>query len=130
MIEELIKKWNNLRNELEEEIIKEFVPELTSIMQKYEKPFSIRWAQYTPYFNDGDECIFSLREIFWVEDDKEFESYDIKKDDNSLRKEVYEEIEDFIHYIPEEFLKNVFGDHVEITINSDGTKTIERYDHD
>jgi hypothetical protein len=41
------------------------------------------WTQYTPYFNDGDVCEFSVNEM-WIRttdevdtDDKEFDDYDL-----------------------------------------------------
>lgn len=36
--------------------LRESVPNLTRI----------EWDQYTPYFNDGDECVFSLGEVYFT----------------------------------------------------------------
>ena len=31
------------------------------IFEKYSKLESFGWTQYTPYFNDGDSCVFSAQ---------------------------------------------------------------------
>lgn len=49
---------------------------------------SLQWTQYTPYFNDGEECIFSVNDIYYninrnfgkteeeIEEDGDEEDYD------------------------------------------------------
>ena len=40
------------------------------------------------------------------------------------------EFEDILSKIPVEFYLEMFGDHVEVTVNRDGSIVIEDYDHD
>lgn len=41
------------------EAVKEFFAQVPEVQ-------AVCWEQYTPYFNDGDPCVFSLNEIFFV----------------------------------------------------------------
>lgn len=43
----------------------------------------IEWTQYTPYFNDGDPCVFSINEVYFLrldEIDEESEYTDERED--------------------------------------------------
>lgn len=61
---------------------------------------SIAWAQYSPYFNDGDECVFSVEDVSVLSfvpsyvcydyDDEEEDDYDFD-DDEDKKEEVSEE---------------------------------------
>jgi hypothetical protein len=42
---------------------------------------AIRWTQFTPYFNDGDECSFGVHEIRIKIEGAELEDYDYERDD-------------------------------------------------
>jgi hypothetical protein len=101
---------------------------------------AIRWTQYTPYFNDGDACVFGVNEPCVklmtrdadedLQEDDEVDdglinSYDIK--DANLKRalnELYRQMSTI-----EDALKYAFGDHAEITATRRGL-TIDSYDHD
>jgi len=127
---------------------------------------SIGWKQYTPYFNDGEECIFSVHadldygisingedleesELIticeyaakkYLKNDGSYEQWILKypkdKIDPIEHKEQLElfkiliEVEEVIKSIPEDFMKDLFGDHVEVTVNSSGNIETEQYEHD
>lgn len=66
-IGEPLSKVNEFRQKMEEmqkkvakmgadELHKAFLP----LFDKNPKLESLTWTQYTPYFNDGDECVFSV----------------------------------------------------------------------
>ena len=58
--EQLVKLKNEFTSELKVSFKDLFVP----FMKKWEgKIACIYWTQYTPYFNDGDSCVFSLGDI-------------------------------------------------------------------
>lgn len=111
--------------------------ELTELFNSFPKLQAIRWRQYTPYFNDGEECIFHFREIEakadgltkWVDSNGFTESIDeydatLELAINKINKE-FEGIEDV--------LKEAFGDHQEVTVSRDGDSIkveSEDYDHD
>jgi hypothetical protein len=99
----------------------------------------VRWFQYTPYFNDGDECVFGLHGAeFSVGGDYEYLStwkdYFDKAtglDKNGLTTKQVETLLDFESNLGsiEEMLKIAFGDHAQVTLTSDGIET-EEYEHD
>lgn len=97
--------------------------------------YGIGWTQYTPYFNDGEECVFSLscigffftKEEFESEEDSiyEFDTYSIE---DPGRKKKCEAIESELSEL-EDVLRSVFGDHMKIMVNRDEI-TSEEYSHD
>jgi hypothetical protein len=132
---------------------------------------SVGWTQYTPYFNDGDECVFSVHcDDLIVNGDSENECLSIhcyvdkleSEEDVEINKQVsklagyswyetnkigqrglkfnpdYNEslakssrmISDILNDIPRDFFKDLFGDHAEITLFSDGRIEVVEYDHD
>ena len=47
---------------------------------------SVGWVQYTPYFNDGDPCVFSVNEPYFVcvgedvnEEDEDYDPWEFKE---------------------------------------------------
>jgi hypothetical protein len=52
---ELQKKFQEQGRALFKEIFKEFFDKNPSITV-------VKWTQYTPYFNDGDECVFGVND--------------------------------------------------------------------
>jgi hypothetical protein len=118
--------FDEKRKALCAELQKEFPALFKEFFEKHEWVENFMWHQYTPYFNDGDECVFGVSNS---EDSLEINGvdwYDGKKEN----KEVYEELSELLNAVPEEFYKDLFGDHVEITVNRDGTITKEEYEHD
>lgn len=61
-----INDFNSKINALKEERSSLFQKEINVIFENFfkENPEvrAIRWTQYTPYFNDGDECIFGVNQ--------------------------------------------------------------------
>lgn len=111
---------------------------------------SICWIQYTPYFNDGDTCVFSVGDIFfnaeklpYGEDDDitayyygegemeqhYFSNFREKCKDSTLLISILDFIYTFFY--ESEFAKEVFGDHIAIYINAgDNDFTISEFEHD
>ena len=139
------EKLHNEGEDAVKELFKEF-------FDKYPKAETITWRQYTPYFNDGDPCYFSVHEMTLEmnedeedgpeegdedeededEDDDysdgEYDSYSLSlSEDPDLKKMG----EDFgaLQDIPDDVLEHVFGDHVRITATRDGFDVTE-YSHD
>lgn len=98
---------------------------------------SFSWAQYTPYFNDGDECVFGV-----LGDDPDIngiDGYSIEPR-RVYGKSVYEAehgelvpakqaVAELLNAAPEAMMKDVFGDHMKVTVTRDGITTDE-YSHD
>lgn len=61
----LAEKQRQLEEELKaagEGALKEY---FTEIFENYPDLLAVRWAQYTPYFNDGDPCEFGVNEPYF-----------------------------------------------------------------
>lgn len=100
----------------------------------------LRWAQYTPYFNDGDPCIFGVSEVCVKlkgqqektghnSSEEEFlSSWELdRKNHTELRKNL--DVLDKIFHEFEDLFKDVFGDHAMVTVTPDNIE-VEQYDHD
>lgn len=134
-----------------EELRKEFPTIFKELFDKSEKIESFGWKQYTPYFNDGDVCYFNVycddpyingeyidecdwydwRIRYYLRGDEKYANLLTEKP--NLDVETYkliDEFKDVINSIPEEILKDLFGDHVSITIYKDGRVNVEQYEHD
>ena len=134
-----------------EDLRKEFPTMFKELFDKSEKIESFGWVQYTPYFNDGDTCEFRVRcddpyvngeyidECDWydwrikyyLKGDEKYAN--LLTENPELDIESYKVVEEFIsviNSIPEDFLKDLFGDHAQITIHKDGRVEVDEYEHD
>jgi len=57
--QELAKKFQATAQELFKKTTKNFFDSVPEIKAFY-------WSQYTPYFNDGDECVFSVNDVYFT----------------------------------------------------------------
>lgn len=105
---------------------------------------AIYWTQYTPYFNDGDECMFSINEIDFLDVDPT-ECDDIAdvhdwqwrydhaamsyKDDPYNIASSARSLETFM-VENDTVLQEIFGDHVSVLITSSGEAIVNEYEHD
>lgn len=136
-----------------EEAVKELFKEF---FDKYPRAETVTWNQYTPYFNDGDPCYFSVGEMtlelneeeedvkedggpededeedddedYDDEDEYEHSSYSLNLSDDPVLKQMGEDF-GTLEGIPDDVLEHVFGDHVKITATRDGFRVTE-YSHD
>ena len=107
------------------------------IFDEFPKMQSFGWHQYTPYFNDGDVCEFSVNNYSdsiringvseYDDDNEEIEGNEMtEKEREAAAKVVSTILENF----DDEMMKDLYGDHVSVTINRDGTAKTEEYDHE
>lgn len=115
---------------------------------------AIQWTQYTPYFNDGDPCYFSVNEarialnkdfmeslqasekqcLYEYHDD--FMEFSCRLTDHQntptaqVLKKINEALGDFQGVLNDlsEAMQETFGDHQQITITRDGIEA-EEYSH-
>lgn len=108
-----------------------------------------RWTQYTPYFNDGDSCTFSVHsdwpdllhpkdeansyddenedaEIGWIHDPSYYGKH--KNLQSPLRK-AYNDVQSFLSSFDEDDFMEMFGDHVMITVTPEGVD-VNEHNHD
>lgn len=103
------------------------------------------WTQYTPYFNDGDTCYFSVHSDYpqgivngeEVELNKSYGTWDavnrvyVPKTESELTvaDRIGAVLPDLLAAIPEDAMEKMFGDHVKVTVTREGI-IVEDYDHD
>ena len=134
-LEQEITEFKEKVETLRKDLVEKVEPEFRKLLVKYNVE-AIRWPQYTPYFMDGDECIFSVDSYsvailhddeFLSQDDLDYEDLDIPTQENF--EHILNSLETFLESIPSDIMKTMFGDHVEVTITSTGVDT-EYYEHD
>ena len=110
-----------------------FNGEVKQLFEKFPRLNSFSWTQYTPYFNDGDTCVFRVHT-----DDPDIngiEGYEISKawgkytDSNPELIPLKEAVEEFLASVPQESFLDLFGDHAQVTVTRKGVTTDE-YSHD
>jgi hypothetical protein len=104
----------------------------TELFDKYPTIESFSWTQYTPYFNDGDECTFRVNEYepdITLVDGTELVGYDLPDDATDVHA-ASSEIEDFVGSIDTDVMRDAYGDHARVRVHRDGTTDIEEYSHD
>jgi hypothetical protein len=102
------------------------------VFEKYPQLESVTWTQYTPHFNDGDACVFCVREFHAAKyDGKEHEepAWDWKS--NELPKPLIKDLSEIQKATQGlgDTMELIFGDHVEVTARR-GAFDVEEYDHD
>lgn len=110
---------------------------------------AIIWTQYAPYFNDGDECVFSVHpasftnandagNVRWGEYDGEEEDVWVYDTDygstdgaeECLNTDMADEFSDMIQTAEmEDVMEAMFGNHVKVIATRDGFE-VDGYDHD
>lgn len=108
---------------------------------------SFGWRQYTPYFNDGDPCVFRACTADFVInglDQYEADAPDGSKNAKGEKCSLYEymttnprapmslaykAVEKFLSQLTDDDFEHLFGDHVEVTVTRKGVEVTD-YDHD
>ena len=112
-----------LRGQLQKTGEQFLIEHFKNIFEKYPQLDRVSWTQYTPYFNDGEECTFSSHHE-WAEIEGEGLEYG-KPEYEGIKKEI----RTFLSQFDDELLKNLFGDHVQIIVSKEGI-SVEEYDHE
>lgn len=162
MIEEIIKEVkerqkeiNELKKDLHKKSEEAFFKGAKQIIDSCPDLKSVSWNQYTPYFNDGDETIFSANTDYlkvngdYVEDgdtlrptivvnrgtwNREKRIYEGRVENpnpnyNKNLSETVDKMTEFLGIFENDFYKTQFGDHTTVTITTNGVDT-EDYEHD
>jgi len=141
-LENVAAESEKVKERMREAAQKELIPALNEatklVFEKYPKMEKIGWVQYTPYFNDGDPCVFMTDGPFFYipNPDDEFPEEtlnNILEWDYSAHFEKDSLAESFnkaFNKIDNELFEVAFGDYSQIIITRDGKLTNECYDHD
>jgi hypothetical protein len=94
---------------------------------------AIGWTQYTPYFNDGEPCVFSVNDLYVCDETCNIDSYDIYSWNEVWRggDDKYPLIAEVAGILQnaEDILLMMFGDHVKVVATPNGID-VEEYDHE
>lgn len=147
-IQKELEAFNAKRMELVEELRKEFPQLFSSLFNQSKRIESVGWTQYTPYFNDGEECEFSVhlkdldellingKRLWDFDDEGDFISlrlgYPSEPNPNldQFEHDLLNDIHTVLNQITEDFYKDLFGDHCQVTIYKDGRIQVDEYEHD
>lgn len=91
---------------------------------------SFGFKAYTPYFNDGSECKYS---VYTEEPDINGEDGDEilynKEEKYKSLKKLQKSVAEFLGQFDDDVFKEIIGDHVKVTITAKGIDT-DDYEHD
>jgi hypothetical protein len=141
-LQNVIQEYNDRLTHLKTEVVAQFEDSLKYIFklifEEYQDVERIVWVQYTPYFNDGDPCVFGYRSLdvypFGFSETQEAQEEGLDGtnwygDYSPTDKYPLLTQMDNIFQESEDLLLFMFGDHVQITVTRDGL-TVEGYEHD
>ena len=115
-------------------IVKEaFLEASNEVFNKYPNIESFSWTQYTPYFNDGDECTFSAQteypQLTFTDGTEVDINYGEGDADAKVVAKEIAAVKTFLAQFDESDYEEMFGDHVRVVVSRKGAK-IEGYNHD
>lgn len=146
-ISKSVAEFNKQKNEFTERAKKLLKESFNEFFKNTPEVKTVIWEQYTPYFNDGDPCIFSVGELSFSnsQDGEEIDYGEYSGDDETIwvssnyfhgdaniSENTKKEITAFdkaITSLPDEIFEDIFGDHVKIIASSSGFDVSE-FDHD
>ena len=125
-------EMDNLQEQIRKAGTEKLAPVFREIFEKNPGLESIRWTQYTPYFNDGEECVFRVHLSYpdfryRSEEDFDEEGYSEDSSRRERNRSIAKELGKLSNY-PEPF-RAIFGDHVRVTATREGFEVTE-YSHD
>lgn len=132
-MEEIRKMGEEYRAAIKEKGKQAVSEELADLFKAHPELRAVRWQQYAPYFNDGDECVFSLKELYFKVDGTPEDAGDYEDGFDSIPypadSGLHAALSSFSDGRDRDIYRECFGDHVEVTARPDGV-TVEEYSHD
>lgn len=132
-LDNLLQEYNDSNKRMQELFSEGLKREVQAIFDSSPDLENFSWIQYTPYFADGDPCEFSVHADMDYGLRVNGEYLDDHYNDNEWKNKwtpTLKQLSKLLNSVPDEIMQNVYGDHVEIIVNRDGTYRTERYDHD
>lgn len=155
-MQELIDEYKVVKAEFQKKLRAGLKDVFKEFFEKTPEIKTIRWTQYTPYFNDGEECVFSVNDPYFsnvtdldklteygeLDDGNEGEfsvdagwgmNYYREKGEIVVSDETIQSCKKLASLIQahelEDVLRATFGDHSYVTITAD-KMVAEEYDHE
>jgi hypothetical protein len=131
-LEELQKEYLDIKSKYSKEFSEKYVYLFEDIFQKYPELKSFSFPAYIPYFNDGNECVFTVHDVQYING---IDIYDYDELTNGLfskgaMKKAIEEIDAINYKLDSSIFQATFGDHSLITVGRNMTVDIDYYEHD
>lgn len=149
-LEAIENEISALRKEYKEAAQLAFTDATKQVFEGIPNLQAIKWRQYTPYFNDGDACTFSVHDSYVLLDGAEEDSgdygdgfeegaYALRDTTNLGRNEwrgretpeskLFDKFEK-LKFKMGDILEEIYGDHVEVVLYRNGTQDVDEYYHD
>lgn len=130
---EFKKQYKELKEEINKVAKTAFREMSNELFDKHPELVSFSWTQYTPYFNDGEPCVFDANTGYPEYSYKNSEGKTVSYDDNYGEGEANEKLSDavseFLGNFETEDYKSLFGDHCKVTVTKKDIE-VEEYSHD
>ncbi len=136
-----IAEMNNAMAKIKEEHVAKMKSSFKELFEEFFKEApniqALAWSQYTPYFDDGNECVFDIHEIIFItknfDPDNILGYYEYYDDEYSTEligaeQELAKDIEKLIR-ANETVMKDMFGDHAQVIIHRGGMIS-DDFEHD
>ncbi len=138
-LNDLTRRMKEMENEIKangRELLADAFKE--EIFDKHPRIQSVSWVQYTPYFNDGDACTFSVCSDYpsysYLNEDGELVDVDEYNDYSSDRDKSFDafgkDARTLLGSIPDSIYLSIFDDHVKVTAYRGGTFSVDEYNHE
>lgn len=133
----LEEKLKELREELSKDKGQVVLEVVRSVLEEYPDVGGVCWEQYTPYFNDGDYCIFSSNHDWakivskdeygdFVDEEEEHFSSNL---DSKTLDEVREKLRKALNKFSSNDMFCFFGDHARVIVTREKL-IVEEWDHE
>lgn len=156
VMEDIVSEYNDLASNTRKVLQEKLKVLFSKFFEAHPQIKTIHWLQYTPYFNDGDECEFGVHEAYFTktewsdidcvygEDDEglvEFRDHfeyvngkstcipRVCEDDPTLIMDIKSLVSIINSEVNEDVIRMMFGDHVWVRAHRDDFE-IQDYDHD
>lgn len=153
VLDDLNTELNQLKKKFQEKTQSIFKKAFIEFFNNNPEVTAIGWRQYTPYFNDGDTCVFSCYASYaWVTNAKDYDlvsfgEYDGDENEDGVWIDdadygdlntklippgVAQNIQNLraiLEKIDDDIYLQMFGDHVKVVATREGFE-VHEYEHD
>ncbi len=129
-LQDINNKLNELKKQASEQFSEAFLEYVQFVFEKYPELESFGFHGYVPYFNDGEECTFSVtayQESIDINGESGYCKYD---DGKTWHHQAAQELSGLIEEISDELYQTAWGSHWEVTVTKDKVDISEYSDHD
>lgn len=128
----LREKLQAKREEYETFVTEEFRAGFTTLFDQFPEMDHVTWKQYTPFWNDGDECLFrtGARDADIFDEKGEELGYWFTEYSKERMNLLCKTVQDFLNEFDIADYRVMFGDHVSVTVARSGVTIDEFTEHD